>query len=75
LFVDELGRQVLRRLDGAHDRAALLDELAALMQKGEMTVEKDGQPLPEGQSSDELLPQALELQLQTVARSALLMPQ
>ena len=50
LYVSELGRQVVRRLDGLHDRRALLDALTQRIIRGELNAEKDGQPLAAGEA-------------------------
>ena len=60
------------RLDGKRDRAALVKELAELVRRGELSVEKDGQPVQEAKTLDTVLAGAIEQQLAVMAHSALL---
>jgi hypothetical protein len=61
----------LRQLDGDHDRAALYADMSRLVGAGELTVEKDGLPVDDGQLG-EVLSQAIDQQLRQFARSGLL---
>jgi methyltransferase-like protein len=64
--------QVLRRLDGSSDRAALQDVLEGLVARGELTIHQDGEPITERQRVGPLLRNQLEGRLAEFARIALL---
>jgi len=66
---DELGRQLLLRLDGTRDRAVLLAELNELFASGAVTLPKKGQ-LP--QQSADIGAQRLARKLEELGRLALL---
>jgi SAM-dependent methyltransferase len=66
-------RHLLRLLDGTRDRIALREALIDLVQQGELTVEKDGQPVRETGQLEEIVGQALTDQLQALARHGLLL--
>ncbi len=72
VFLGEFERQLVRLLDGRHDRAALIDALGDLVAKGELTVEKDGQPLKEAEQMRKIVEEAVDEQLKMLARNALL---
>jgi methyltransferase-like protein len=67
-----LGRYLLRRLDGSLDRAALVDELAALVDSGELCMQAGEAPVQDGRTVRELLAAELERQLKDLAEQALL---
>jgi len=71
VFLGEFERQLLRLLDGTHDRAALADALGRLAATGELTVEKDGSSVPESQLA-ETIAAAIDRQLPLLAGNALL---
>lgn len=71
--LDELGRQVLRFLDGKHGRAELLQVLAELTAQGALVVQQDGVPIRDPQRVREILGQMLEPALSGLAARALLM--
>ncbi len=72
VFLGEFERQVLRHLDGQRDRADLRVVLAEQVAAGDLTVEKDGQPVQDQGQVQELLAEALEKQLPVFARNSLL---
>lgn len=69
--LDDFDRLVLRQLDGARDRAAMLDALAGLIDAGTLTLAQDGRAL-HGVEARPLVEQALTQALQRLAQSALL---
>lgn len=69
--LDDFDRLMLRQLDGSRDRSAILDALAALVDDGMLTLERDGRTL-RGVDARPLLEQALIPALQRLAQSALL---
>jgi len=64
VYLGDLEQQVLQRLDGTRDTAALVSELAPLIASGQVQVE--------GQPAREALAKAVEAQLQSFAGNALL---
>jgi methyltransferase-like protein len=72
VFLGEFERHLLRLLDGKHSRGELLEALAELVAKGELTVEKDGESVTAGEGLRNLLAQGVKQQLPRFARSALL---
>jgi methyltransferase-like protein/2-polyprenyl-3-methyl-5-hydroxy-6-metoxy-1,4-benzoquinol methylase len=68
---DEIGRQLLKLLDGTRTRAMLLDDLAAMVSAAAGGPDKSGTPLPENRIR-ELLAAELEINLQKLAKLALL---
>ena len=67
-----LGRYLLGRLDGSADRAVLLDDLAALVESGALTMPSAGTPSRDGRHVREVLAAELERQLKDLAEHALL---
>jgi hypothetical protein len=65
-------RQLLRHLDGNHDRNALIALLVELVQRDVLKVEDHGQRVSEPEKLRQILAQAIEAQLPKLARSALL---
>ena len=72
VHLDPLQRHLLLLLDGAHDRAALLSDLAGLVAEGVLAVQQDGQPVEDGKVVRDILARGLEKHLQRLARAALL---
>jgi len=71
--LDEFNRQLVKLLDGGHDRAALLEALNGLVAEGVLVAEQHGQPVKDPTALRELLTQALDYALPYLARSALLL--
>ncbi len=69
---DPLGRHLLQLLDGSRDRAALLNDLGALVESGVVSVQKDGEPVTDPREVQTLLATELEQNLVKVAQLALL---
>ncbi len=59
-------------LDGTRDRAALVEDLAALVASGEVALERDGGPVHDRQKAVKILADELEPALVKLARLALL---
>jgi hypothetical protein len=64
-------RQVVQRLDGAHDRPALLKVLGELVQKNELTVQFEGEAVKDPTRLASMLGEALEQQLGRLAKQSL----
>jgi hypothetical protein len=71
-FEDSLSRELLRLLDGEHDRSALLKELTALAQSGALTVHRQGTPIADLPEAEKTLADELETNLRNVGRLGLL---
>jgi methyltransferase-like protein/2-polyprenyl-3-methyl-5-hydroxy-6-metoxy-1,4-benzoquinol methylase len=71
--LDEFHRLVLKRLDGTRDRAALLQELRALFESGEFTIEQSGRAVRDPTVLEGLIRSELEPTLRRLAGLALLM--
>jgi len=69
--LDPLAQRVVRRLDGKHDRAALLEAVREAMVAGEVVV-KGGDGQVRSPEDTQTLGQVLEITLGTIARSGLL---
>jgi methyltransferase-like protein len=69
----DLERHLLPRLDGTHDRAALLSVLRELVARGDLTIEQNGEVVSEPLKKEELLREALDAQLRQFARNSLLL--
>jgi hypothetical protein len=67
-----VGRFLLGRLDGSRDRAALVGELAALVESGALTMPTEGTPVHDERQVRERLAAELERQLKDLAERALL---
>lgn len=67
-----LGRYLVGRLDGSLDRAGLVDELAALVESGDLSIPTGGTAVQDGRGVRELLTAELERQLADLAERALL---
>jgi methyltransferase-like protein len=71
--MDDFRRQVLQRLDGQHTRATLAQELAAVVQSGQLTIQQQGEKVTRPERINELVRQAQEQCLGEFARQALLL--
>jgi hypothetical protein len=67
-----LARQLLVRLDGSRDRAALVRDLGQLVSSGAVTLSEGGLPVRDALRATELLAQGLDAKLRQLARMALL---
>ncbi len=72
MFLGDFERHIVQNLDGTRDRAALIRLLTELVNKGELNVEKDGQPVKDEKQLSEMIGTALDSQLQVIAGNALL---
>lgn len=71
--LNEINRRLLQFLDGKHDRAALLDELLALLANGTLNVAlPDGMPITDDVAVRAALTGSIYTGLNQLARSALL---
>jgi methyltransferase-like protein/SAM-dependent methyltransferase len=70
--IGENARHVLTYLDGQHDQAAVLSELMAAVDRGEISILKDGVPATSGESVRATLQTMLDEALRKLAASALL---
>jgi methyltransferase-like protein len=70
--LNESARQLLQHLDGAHDHEALLKELVAAVDRGEVSIFADGIPATRGQDVSQALAQTLQQSLAYLAANALL---
>ena len=72
VVLDEFRRQIVQRLDGEHDREALVEALKALVGTGVLRVTQENAAVTEAGALSALLEQGLEQALPTLASSALL---
>jgi methyltransferase-like protein/predicted O-methyltransferase YrrM len=72
ILLGEFERQILRRLDGSRDQAALLDTLADGVRAGELSLEKDGEAVRDAHVAREMMRGALGPTLTQLAQNALL---
>lgn len=70
--LNDLDRQLVPLLDGAHDRAMITDKLTVVAQAGALTIQKDGQPLTDAEQIKAALGSVLDQALANVAKMALL---
>jgi methyltransferase-like protein len=71
--LDEISRQLIVYLDGAHDRAELFNIMADLVRAGSIVVQgTDGKPVVSEESRNSLLAEKLNQTLQSLAGSGLL---
>jgi methyltransferase-like protein len=71
--LEPLDRLIVQRLDGRHDRQALLaDLLAGPVAEGSVALEREGQPVEGGGELREMLAEEIESRLAWLARAALL---
>ncbi len=68
--LDEMSHQLLKYLDGQRDRAALVALLVEAVQRGKLSIMREG--LPAGAGATEILEQVLDQALANLARHALL---
>jgi methyltransferase-like protein len=71
--LDEFGRQALLRLDGQHTRTAVVQELAALVESGQLVIQQQGEKVTQPRLVAQIVHQALEQQIEHFARLALLL--
>jgi methyltransferase-like protein/SAM-dependent methyltransferase len=69
---DQLGRELLRLLDGTRNRDSLLQDLSAAVRSGKVLLNEDGQPLRDQDEVRRVLSRDLETNLQKLAKLALL---
>jgi methyltransferase-like protein/trans-aconitate methyltransferase len=72
ITLSDLQRHVLRYMDGQHDRAALLEELALLVAAGSLVVREEGHRIEEPQRVKTILEKPLGAALSQLARYALI---
>jgi methyltransferase-like protein/2-polyprenyl-3-methyl-5-hydroxy-6-metoxy-1,4-benzoquinol methylase len=72
VILEEFPRQVLRHLDGRHDRDALNEILVGLAAEGVLQLTRHGQPIREPDEVRAILRQGLEEQLPQLAANGLL---
>jgi methyltransferase-like protein len=72
LYLDDFGQQLLRRLDGKHDRDSLLDALAALVADGTLAVEEAENPGHDTDAARAALAARLDERLTLFGRQAVL---
>jgi methyltransferase-like protein len=70
--LDELTQNLLRHLDGEHDRKALLQLLIEAIDRGELSILVNGIPASRGNSAIAILESTLDESLKKLASSALL---
>ena len=72
--LDEIHRQIIRRLDGSADRAQLVEHLVTSLKSGQLVLRREGDdtPVTEEVEMRELLDPALTKALENLARMALL---
>lgn len=70
--LDDGARNVLLHLDGHRDREGLLNELVAAVDRGEISILKDGIPATSGESVRSILQTTLDESLRKLAVNALL---
>ena len=71
ITLDEFHRQLLLRLDGTRDRAALVDELAALVATNELAIQQEGVEVRDPASVRSVMAKAIDQALVGFARAAL----
>jgi methyltransferase-like protein/SAM-dependent methyltransferase len=69
----DIDRVVLEKLDGAHDRAALLAMLTGLVERGDLEIQHDGQQVLDPREKENALRAVLERSLENLGSSALLL--
>ena len=69
---DEIGRQLLRLLDGTRDRESLLQDLTTAISSGDILQNEDGTAVKDVGKIRSMLSRDLEKNLQKMARLALL---
>jgi methyltransferase-like protein/SAM-dependent methyltransferase len=69
--LDAFGRQALLRLDGQHTRTAVVQELAALVESGQLVIQQQEEKVTNPQVVAQVVHQALEQLIEQLARLAL----
>jgi len=69
---DALSRKLLDLLDGTRDFAAIAEALSVFVQKGEATLESEGEPVTEPTQIRKIIADGLPQALNRLARSAIL---
>lgn len=72
IVLDPVARFLVKLLDGGRDRASLLVELEGAVARRELTIERDGRPVTERESTSRILEDALDQTLRRLADRALL---
>jgi methyltransferase-like protein/SAM-dependent methyltransferase len=72
ITLSDLQRHVLRYLDGEHDRARLLEQMADLVRAGSLVVREEGHRVEDPQRVKAILEKPLQAALSQLARNALL---
>lgn len=70
--LNEMNRRLLPLLDGTRDRPALVAELTTLAQRGELALQKGGQPITDPEELRAAVATALDTALDELARGAIL---
>jgi methyltransferase-like protein len=70
--LDDLGRHLLRHLDGTHDRGTLLEVLLRLVAERGLVVQRHGRPVTDATHLRGVLAEGLEAKLGVLAGEALL---
>lgn len=71
--LNEFDRYLLRHLDGSHDRAALVEALAAgPVAEGMLVIQQDGEPIENAERVRDVLAEGVEKSLRWLVRAALL---
>src|SRR5262249_14308007 len=70
--VTPFDRHLLPHLDGTRDRAALVDVLVGLFQRGELHISQNEEPITDPARGREILAEVLDQQLPKLARACLL---
>ena len=65
-------RHLLQLLDGSRDRAALLNDLSTLVDMGDLTIQKDGEPITDLEIARQTIATELEEKLVEIGKNALL---
>jgi methyltransferase-like protein/SAM-dependent methyltransferase len=73
ITLSEFGRQALLRLDGGRSRSDVVRELAELVQRGQLTLQQNGENIVEPRRVEQLLHPSLDQQIEQFARQALLL--
>jgi methyltransferase-like protein/cyclopropane fatty-acyl-phospholipid synthase-like methyltransferase len=72
VLLGDLDREVLERLDGQHDRAALLRALTEAVRQGTLSIEREGVPVADAEKVQGVLKDGLNDALHRLAANALL---
>jgi len=71
ITLDEFNRQILLRLDGTRDRAALIEELSTLVASNELAIQQEGVEVRDPSTVRAIMTQAVDNSLVTLARAGL----